>query len=86
MHDGPSAAWTAAPIFLVLTGLWMGLASLFALHFARRQRLTPNGVYGFAAVSSLLAAALFFVLFVYFLMFCLPVSFQDHRTGSHRVS
>ena len=53
----------------------MGLALPLALHRGRRQRLTPNSVYAFAALSSLLAAALFFVLFVYFLMFCLPVSF-----------
>jgi hypothetical protein len=58
-----------------LTGLWIGLALPFALHRGRRQRLTPNSVYGFAAISSLLAAAFFFLMFVYFLMFCLPVSF-----------
>jgi hypothetical protein len=55
--------------------MWIGLALPFALHRGRRHRLTPNSVYAYAAISSLLAAAFFFLMFVYFLMFCLPVSF-----------
>jgi hypothetical protein len=73
---GVGAASTVLPVFVVLTGLWIGLATPFALYFARRGRLNSRGVYAFATVSSLVAASAFFLFFVYFLMFCLPVAFS----------
>jgi len=70
----------------VLTGIWIGLATPFAVYLARRQRLTPSGVYVFAVTSSILAAALFFVLFMYFSMFCLPVSFLVAAAAFHVIA
>lgn len=75
MHSGLHAVYVAGPVFLMATGIWIAIALPFALYRFRKGRLTGSTVIAYAAASSVLAATVFFVLFVYFLMFCLPVAF-----------
>lgn len=86
LYVGPSAAEAALKMFLIYTGLWLLLALPFALLRARRQRLTPRSVYVYAVISSVFAVVVFFALFIYFLMYCLPVAFLVGAMTFHFVA
>jgi len=86
LYVGPSAAGAALGMFLIYTGLWLLLALPFALLRAHRQRLTPRSVYLYAVISSVFAVVIFFALFFYFLMYCLPVAFMVAAMTFHFVA
>lgn len=86
LYVGLHAARDVWLLFLGLIGLWGVLALPFAVRRARRQRLTPGSVYAYAAISAVLAAAVFFALFVYFLMWTLPASFLTAAVAFHLVA
>jgi len=61
------------PVFAVLLGFWLLCTGVIAAFAHRRKRLMVGWMYGASVVSAFFAVVLFFVLFAYPLMVCVPL-------------
>lgn len=73
------------PTFAVLLGAWLIVVGSITLLARNRQLFMLIWVYGASLTSALLSALLFFVLFVYPLMVCIPVGMLVSAFAFHVV-
>ena len=68
-----TAAFQLQPAFAVILAAWLICVGLIALLMRRREGAMVGWMYAAASISALLSAVVFFVLFAYPFMVCIPI-------------